>query len=65
MINYIFSPQLQLPNAKLLFLQQETRPYVCGFPLGCCDHITLCVTVITEAELWKETLRTMLRVAGP
>ncbi len=26
---------------KLLSLQQETRPYVNGFPLGCCDHSSL------------------------
>jgi hypothetical protein len=29
---------LQLSNEKPLLLQQETRPYVSGFPLGCCDH---------------------------
>ncbi len=23
--------------------QQETRPFVSGFPLGCCNHITYCV----------------------
>jgi hypothetical protein len=27
--------------SKLLSLEQETRPYVSGFPLGCCDHKTL------------------------
>jgi hypothetical protein len=41
-INYIFSPDLYLSNGKQLFLQQETRPHVNGFPLGCCDHSTLC-----------------------
>jgi len=43
MINYIFSTHLQLSNGMRLSLQQETRPYVGGFPLGCC------VVVITEA----------------
>ncbi len=41
MINYIFSMHLQLSNGKKLSLQQETRPYVSGFPLGCCDHSSL------------------------
>jgi hypothetical protein len=49
MINYIFSTHLQLSNGKRLSLQQETRPYVGGFPLGCCDQSALCVVVITEA----------------
>jgi hypothetical protein len=49
MINYIFSMHLQLSNGKKLSLQQEIRPYVSGFPLGCCDHNILCVTVITVA----------------
>jgi hypothetical protein len=44
MINYIFSTHLQL-----LYLQQEWRPYVSDFPLGCCDPNTLSVTVITAA----------------
>jgi hypothetical protein len=29
----------RVPN---LSLQQETRPYVSGFPVGCSDHSTLC-----------------------
>ncbi len=41
MINYIISPQLQVSNGKWMPLQQETRPYVSGFPLGCCDHSSL------------------------
>jgi hypothetical protein len=54
MINYVFSPHLQ----------QETRPFVSSFPLGCCDHSTLWVTVITAAS-WNETLTvTCLFVAG-
>jgi hypothetical protein len=48
-INYIFSTHLQVPSGKQLYLQQETTPYVSGFPLGCCDHITMCVTLITGA----------------
>jgi len=38
--------------AALMFLQQETRPYVSGFPLRCCDHsytavitFAMCITV--------------------
>jgi hypothetical protein len=54
-INHIFSTHLQLSNGKQLSLEQETRPYVSGFTLGCCNHSTLCVTVIT-APYWKETL---------
>jgi hypothetical protein len=50
MINYmLFSMHLQLCNWKLS-LQQGTRPYVSGFPLGCCDycdHSTLFLIVIT------------------
>jgi hypothetical protein len=38
MINYIVSPHLELSNGKLLFLQEETMPYVSGFPLSCCAH---------------------------
>jgi hypothetical protein len=33
MINHIFSPQFHLSYEKQLSLQQETRPYVSGFPL--------------------------------
>jgi hypothetical protein len=36
-LKYIFSMHLQLFNDKQLSLQQETRSYVSGFPLGCCD----------------------------
>jgi hypothetical protein len=31
-------------------LQQETRPYVSGFPSGCSDQSILRVTVITKVE---------------
>ncbi len=41
LINYTFSPYLQLSNGKWLSLQQETSPYVSDFPLGYCDHSTL------------------------
>jgi len=34
MINYIFSTHLQLSNGEPVSLQQETRLYVSGFPLG-------------------------------
>jgi hypothetical protein len=40
MINYIFSPKLQLSNGNWPSLQNGTRPYVNGFPLGFCDHST-------------------------
>jgi hypothetical protein len=43
MINYIYSSHLRLYNRKrlsLLMLQQETRPYINGFALGCCDQST-------------------------
>jgi hypothetical protein len=48
-INDIFSTHMQISNGNQLYLQQETRPYVSGFPLGCSDHITVCVTLITGA----------------
>jgi hypothetical protein len=32
---------LQLSNEKQLSQQEETRPYVSGFPLGGCDHNSL------------------------
>jgi hypothetical protein len=43
MINYIFPMHLEFSNENWLSLQQETKPYVGGFPLGCGDHsYTLC-----------------------
>jgi hypothetical protein len=37
-------------------VQQETSTSVnCAFPLGCGDHSTLCLIVITTAK-WKEAL---------
>jgi hypothetical protein len=37
-----------------LSLHQETRPYITGFPLGCSDHSTLCVTGITVALIERD-----------
>jgi hypothetical protein len=51
-INYIFSTHLQVSNGKQLYLQQQTRPYVSGFPLGCCDHRSLMD--------WKDSLKVAL-----
>jgi len=36
-INYMFTMHLHLSDGKRLSLQQETRPYDSGFPLGCCN----------------------------
>jgi len=36
-INYMFTMHLHLSDGKCLSLQQETRPYDSGFPLGCCN----------------------------
>lgn len=42
MISCISSTHLRLSNGKRLslLLQQETRPYINGFALGCCDQST-------------------------
>jgi hypothetical protein len=37
LINYIFTIHLHLSDGKRLSLQQGTRPYDSGFPLGCCN----------------------------
>jgi hypothetical protein len=46
LINYIFSMHVQLSNGerKQLSLQQETMPYVNGFPVVCSAVITTQVT---------------------
>jgi hypothetical protein len=37
-----FSWEYVVPRVPNLSLQQETRPYVSGFPVGCSDHSTVC-----------------------
>jgi hypothetical protein len=54
LINYILSVRLQLSNGMHLYKQQETRPYVSGFPWGCCDQSSECTSITTA--WWKETL---------
>jgi len=59
MINYIFSIHLQLSNGKWLSLQQETRHYVSGFPLGCCDH-----SILMERGPYCTTCQELMKSVG-
>jgi len=44
LLPYIFSMQLQPSNGKHMFMQQETRPSVNSFQLGCCDQCGVITT---------------------
>jgi hypothetical protein len=52
MINSYFQHTCSSHMESDCALQEETRPYVSGFPLGCCSYSTLCVPVIT----WRDNL---------
>jgi hypothetical protein len=48
-----FHPNIAKSRNRRHCKYKETRPYVGRFPLGCCYHITLCVTTVasrTEEE---------------